>query len=80
MEMIWVQVDKADGTWGNISIWTMDLTGAFVLQKNFLASEVGLLSMVLTDNLCFYFSRRELWVIPIFLCIWNYFTGFATGN
>jgi len=52
MEMILRQVDLVNGDWEQISIWKMDLKGAFALL-NFKTSEIGLLSMVLTDNLCF---------------------------
>jgi len=52
MKMVLRQWEIAEGNWDSVSIWKMDLKGAFALL-NFKTDEIGLLAMVLTDNLCF---------------------------
>ena len=52
MKMILRQVNLVEGNWEKISLWKMDLKGAFSLL-NFKTSEVGLLSMMLTGDLVF---------------------------
>ena len=52
MLMIINQLEIANGKWEDIAIWKMDLKGAFALL-NFKTDEIGLLTMNLTENLCF---------------------------
>ena len=52
MLMIINQLEIAGGKWEDIAIWKMDLKGAFALL-NFKTDEIGLLTMNLTENLCF---------------------------
>ena len=52
MQMILHQVKLADGVWDDIVLWKMDLKGAFALL-NFKVDEIGLLTMCLTEDLCF---------------------------
>ena len=52
MKMILRQLDVAGGVWDDIVLWKMDLKGAFALL-NFKVNEIGLLTMVLTEDLCF---------------------------
>ena len=52
MRMILRQLEVAKGVWEDIVLWKMDLKGAFALL-NFKVNEIGLLTMVLTENLCF---------------------------
>ena len=52
MKMILRQLDAAGGVWEDIVLWKMDLKGAFALL-NFKVNEIGLLTMVLTEDLCF---------------------------
>ena len=52
MRMILRQLDLAKGVWDDIVLWKMDLKGAFALL-NFKVNEIGLLTMILTEDLCF---------------------------
>ena len=52
MRMILRQLEVAKGVWDDIVLWKMDLKGAFALL-NFKVNEIGLLTMVLTEDLCF---------------------------
>jgi hypothetical protein len=52
MQMILRQLEVAKGVWEDIVLWKMDLKGAFALL-NFKVNEIGLLTMVLTEDLCF---------------------------
>ena len=52
MRMILRQLEVATGVWEDIVLWKMDLKGAFALL-NFKVNEIGLLTMVLTEDLCF---------------------------
>ena len=52
MEMVNEQVNIAHGNWSSISLWKMDLKGAFALL-NFKPEDVGLLTMTLTGDLGF---------------------------
>ena len=52
MQMILDQVKIANGNWEDVVLWKMDLKGAFALL-NFKVDEIGLLTMILTENLCF---------------------------